>query len=104
MKALHADIADIHAITATGAGGVSISLWQSFKSLLAKVSGGVHISDTVANLQSDLAYLNANAATIGSIALTGGPLSAVTVANFKADAAVYDKVVGGVDVSDTPQM
>jgi hypothetical protein len=70
---------------------------------LANAGGGAYqlaISDTAANVQGDLANLEADAAHIASIALTSGTI-VVFVSTFTADQGALDKISGGFTVSDS---
>ena len=58
------------------------------------------ISDTAANVQADLASLEADVAHIASITLTNGTV-VVSVSAFTADQGALNKIVGGFAVSDT---
>ena len=58
------------------------------------------IDDTAADIETGLPTLVADAGEIGSIAASDGPI-VVSAATALSDQSTLDKVVGGVDVSDT---
>ena len=62
--------------------------------------GGFAISDTAANIQTNLAALTADASHITSITATSGTVT-VGTGVFVADEAALDKIVGGFAISDT---
>lgn len=60
------------------------------------------LSGTAAQLDDDLVAIDAiGAGHIQSIAITGGGPLAVTVAQWQANAAIYERVSGGVEIQDT---
>ena len=60
---------------------------------------GVAISDTAANVYSNLATLEADASHIGLIQATGGPVT-VSDTQFDSDQAALNLIVGGFSISD----
>ena len=75
---------------------VSVATFSANQSIL-NIMGGFAISDTAANVYSNLAALTADAGHIVSITATGGQ---VTVGNglFVADAAALNEIVGGFTI------
>jgi hypothetical protein len=101
LAALNADAAHIAAITATGGvATVNVATFSAYKSALNDIVGGFAVTDTVANVQANLAALQADAANIAAITATGGPVS-VSAATFLADQAALSKIAGMVNVADT---
>ncbi len=90
----------ITSITTTG-GALSetVAAFAADKATLDKVVGGFAVSDLATNVQAALASLSADA-HIASIVATDGTLTE-TVAQFTADKAALNKVVGGFNISDT---
>ena len=99
LSGLEADIIHINSIT--GLNGTitasSVAQFLSDETALNKVVGGFAISDTAANVYSNLAALTADASHIVSITAKGGQ---VTVGNglFVADAAALNEIVGGFTI------
>ena len=101
LAALAADASHITSITATG-GTVTVGtgVFSADAAALNKIVGGFAISDTAANIQTNLAALAADASHITSITATSGPVT-VGTGLFAADAATLNKIVGGFAISDT---
>jgi hypothetical protein len=78
----------------------SVASFQTSQSALNQVAGGFSIVDSLANVQANLAALQADAGHINAVTLTGGTIS-VNAATFAADRAILDKIVGGFAVADT---
>jgi hypothetical protein len=91
------------ALVPDGSGGtdiveaVSVTTFLGNETYFNTLKGGVAISDTAANVYSNLAALEADASAIALIQATGGQ---VTVGNglFVADAAALNKIVGGFTI------
>ena len=95
LAALAADASQITSITATG-GTVTVGtgVFAADAAALNEIVGGFAISDTAANVQSNLAALTADASHITSITATGGTVT-VGTGVFAADAAALNEIVGG---------
>jgi hypothetical protein len=74
--------------------------FQASRAALDQVAGGYSIVDSAANIQPNLAALQADASHIASVSLTSGVVT-VNVAAFLAEQAVLNKIVGGFAVADT---
>ena len=91
------------ALVPDGSGGtdiveaVSVATFLGNESYYNTITGGVAISDTAANVYSNLAALNLDASHIALIQATGGQ---VTVGNglFVADEAALNLIVGGFTI------
>ncbi len=70
------------------------------QSSLDQVAGGYSIVDSLANIQPNLAALNADASNINAVTSTSGVI-AVNAATFAADQTILNKFVGGFAVVDT---
>ena len=101
LAALVADASLITSITATsGTVTVGTGVFAADAAALNKIVGGFAISDTAANIQTNLAALAADASHITSITATSGTVT-VGTGVFVADAAALNKIVGGFAISDT---
>jgi hypothetical protein len=101
LGALNADAANIKSTTATGGQvNVDIGTFVAFQPALNDIVGGFAVTDTVANVQANLAALNADAAHITMTTATGGPVS-VSTATFLANQTALNHIAGGFNVADT---
>ena len=90
-------------VTTGGHAEVSVSDFSAYSSLLNEISGGFSILDTAADLMTTavLAALKADLTHIDAIAVSSDPLALSSVASFNANVGVFDKIAGGVDITDT---
>ncbi len=101
LSALQADASHVDAIdVASGAVSVTVAQFTSDETILNKISGGFDIADAAANVQADLAGLEADESRIDGIDLSSGSVS-VTVAAFQSDETVLNRISGGFDIADT---
>src|ERR1019366_5123152 len=101
LAALAADASHITSITATsGPVTVGTGVFAADAAALNKIVGGFAISDTAANIQTNLAALTTDASHIASITATSGTVT-VGTGVFSADAAALNEIVGGFAISDT---
>ena len=93
-------------ISDNGAVGVSIAELTSDATAIGKLANAsgtpyqLAISDTAANVQADLASLEADVAHIASITLTSGTV-VVSISTFTADQGALNKIGGGFYISDS---
>jgi serralysin len=87
-------------IAASNAAYTTMASFLGSKALLDQVAGGFSIVDSLANVQANLAALQADAGHINAVTLTSGAMS-VNAATFAADQAILDKIGGGFAVVDT---
>jgi hypothetical protein len=93
-------------ISSDGAVGASVAQLTSDATAIGKLAnagGGAYqlaISDTAANVQGDLASLEADVAHIAAITTTSGTV-VVSVSTFAADQGALNKIGGGFGVSDS---
>ena len=102
QAALASLAADTHITVIAATGGTlteTAAAFSAYQAALDKAAGGFAVSDTATNVQADLSSLAADT-HVTSITATGGTLTE-TVAEFTADKAALDKVVGGFAISDT---
>ena len=93
-------------ISDNGAVGASVAQLTSDATAVGKLANAsgtpyqLAISDTAANVQADLAILEADVAHIASVTLTSGTV-VVSVSTFTADQGVLNKIGGGFYISDS---
>ena len=93
-------------ISDNGAVGASVAQLTSDATAVGKLANAsgtpyqLAISDTAANVQADLATLEADVAHIASVTLTSGTV-VVSVSTFTADQGVLNKIGGGFYISDS---
>ena len=93
-------------ISDNGAVGASVAQLTSDATAVGKLANAsgtpyqLAISDTAANVQADLATLEADVAQIASVTLTSGTV-VVSVSTFTADQGVLNKIGGGFYISDS---
>ena len=90
-------------MTTGGHAEVSVSDFSAYSSLLNEISGGFSILDTAADLMTTavLAALKADLTHIDAIAVSSTPQVLSSVASFNANLGVFDKIAGGVEITDT---
>jgi beta-glucanase (GH16 family) len=84
----------------SGTVSVSTATLAADLSALDKIGGGFTITDSAANLISNLAILQAASPHLGAINVSGGAPPQVSVFQFGEYRGVLDKIVGGFTVSD----
>jgi hypothetical protein len=103
LNVLNADAVHISGITATGGPVTVAAAYVTFdRDALNDIVGGFAVADTAGNIKANLAALNADNAHVISITpRSGSGAVSESVADFAANRAVLDKIVGGFAISDT---
>ena len=98
---LEAEVVNISTIAVTGSGKLTVTAAVAARDNRAlSLAGTYAVSDSGANITSNLAALLPDAANISAISLLSGEVD-VSVATLAADAALLAKIAGGVVVSDS---
>ncbi len=101
LGALNADAAHIITTTATdGVVTVNVASFVANRPALNDIVGGFNIVDTVANVRSGLAGLEADVGNIDTVTATGGTMFIAT-STFLADKPVLDKTTVTLNIADT---
>ncbi len=98
---LATDITNIQAIIPTDAPvTLDVATFVANSAILAKVSGGVVVSDTAVAVLANLAPLALDLTSVNQIVISSGPALTVNAAKFANREPVFAKVSGGVKVQD----